>query len=136
MLISGSTDLSGEGVGLGVPVAKFAQRVVFPGRACIVERQKHNHLCTWVVDYELNLEERVTLKSGKSIRKEGFYRLKERFASLHKAIPILCGLIERGNRAFRFTWGLTMTFETTPSAGSVRVSYTVRTQMSFKICLR
>ena len=125
VLIRGSADLSGEGVGLGVPVAKFVHRVVFPGKACIVEQREDNHLCTWVVDYELNLEERVTFKSGKSIRNESFYRLKERFAGLHKAIPISRGLVERGNRALRFTWGLTTTFETTPSAGSVRVSYTV-----------
>ena len=125
VLVRGSADLSGEGVGLGVPVAKFAHRVVFPGKACLVEQRKDNHLCMWVVDYELNLEELVIFKSGKSIRNENFYRLKEWFAGLHKAIPISRGLVERGNRAVRFTWGLTTTFETTPSAGSVRVSYTV-----------
>ncbi|MGD0170938.1 MAG: hypothetical protein ABSB81_02245 [Halobacteriota archaeon] len=125
VLVRGSADLSGKGVGLGVPVAKFAHRVVFPGKACIVEQREDNHLCTWVVDYELNVEERVTFKSGKSIRNESFYRLKERFAGLHKAIPISRGLVERGNRALRLTWGLTTTFETTPSAGGARVSYAV-----------
>jgi hypothetical protein len=125
VLVHGSADLSGEGVGLGVPIAKFAHRVVFPGKAWIVEQREDNYCCTWVVDYELNLEERLTFKSGKSIRNESFYRLKELFASLHKAIPVSRGLVERGNRALRFTWGLTTTFETTPSAGSVRVAYTV-----------
>jgi hypothetical protein len=125
VLVRGFADLSGEGVGLGVPAAKFAHRVVFPGKACIVEQQTDANLCMWVVDYELNLEERVTFKSGKSILNESFHRLKERFAGLHKAIPISRALVEHGNRALRFTWRLTTTFETTPSAGSVRVSYSV-----------
>jgi hypothetical protein len=108
-----------------MPAAKFAHRVFFPGEARLNEQRDESHLSTWVVDYELNLEERVTLKSGKSIRNDGFYRLKEWFASLHKAIPISRDLLEYGNQALRFTWGLSTTFETTPSAGSVRVAYTV-----------
>jgi hypothetical protein len=125
VLVCGSADLSGEGIGLGVPVAKFAHRVVFPGKAQVNEQREDGHLSVWVVDYELNLEERVTLKSGKSIQNDIFYRLTEGFAGLHKAIPISRDLLEYGNRALRFTWGLSTTFETTPSAGSVRVSYTV-----------
>jgi len=46
------------------------------------------------------------------------------FASLHKAAPISRDLLEYGNQALRFTWGLSTTFETTQSAGSVRVAYT------------
>jgi hypothetical protein len=125
VLIRGSADLSGEGIGLGVPVAKFAHRVVFPGGARVNEQRADNHHCTWVVDYDLNLEERVTLKSGESIHNDSFYRLTEGFAGLHRAIPISRGLTERFNRALRFTWGLSTTFETTSSAGTARVSYTV-----------
>ena len=107
-----------------MPAAKFAHRVFFPGEARLNEQREDSHHCTWVVDYELNLEERVTLKSGKSIQNDAFYRLKERFASLHKAAPISRDLLEYGNQALRFTWGLSTTFETTLSAGSVRVAYT------------
>ncbi|MGP8134515.1 MAG: hypothetical protein ACLQAL_09665 [Halobacteriota archaeon] len=125
VLMRGSTVLSGVGIGVGVPVAKFAHRVVFPGKAQVNEQRDDSHLSVWVVDYELNLEERVTLRSGKSIQNDIFYRLTEWFAGLHKAIPISRDLLEYGNRALRFTWRLSTTFETTPSAGSVRVSYTV-----------
>ena len=38
-LVRGSADLSGEGIGLGVPVAKFAHRVVFPGEAQVDEQE-------------------------------------------------------------------------------------------------
>jgi hypothetical protein len=124
VLVCGSVDLSGEGVGLGTPVAKFAHRVVFPGKVHVNEQREDSHLSTWVVDYTLNLEEHVTLKTGKSIRNDIFYRLTEWFAGLHKAIPISRNLIEYCNRALRFMWGLSTTFETTPSAGSVRVAYT------------
>jgi hypothetical protein len=82
VLLCGSTDLSREGVGLGVPIAKFAHRVFFPGEARIIERLTDDQLRTWIVDYELNLEERLTLKSGKKIRSENFYALKEWFAGL------------------------------------------------------
>jgi hypothetical protein len=125
VLTAGTDDLSGEGVGLGVPVAKFAHRAVFPGRARVIEQLVDGHLCTWVVDFDLNLEERVALKSGESIQNDSFYWLKERFAGLHKAVPISRRLIEDFNRALRFTWGLSTTFETTSSAGIARVSYTI-----------
>jgi hypothetical protein len=125
VLVCGSADLSGEGVGLGAPVVKFGHRVIFPGKARVNEQLEDGHVSTWVVDYTLNLEERVTLKSGKSIHNDTIYRLTEWFAGLHKAIPISRDLIEYGNRAFRYTWGLSTTFETTPSAGNVRVAYTV-----------
>jgi hypothetical protein len=125
VIVSGAVDLCGEGVGLGVPVAKFTHRVVFPGKARVNEQRADNHRCTWVVDYELNLEELVTMKSGESIHNDSFYRLKEGFAGLHRAIPISRGLTEGFNRALRFMWRLSTTFEPTSSAGTIRVSYTV-----------
>jgi len=125
VLVSGSADLSGEGVGLGVPIAKFARHVFFPGKARIIERLTDDQLCTWIVDYELNLEERLTLKSGKKIQSENFYALKEWFAGLHKAIDASRGLIEWSSSALRRTWGLSTTFEPTRSVGNVHVSYTV-----------
>jgi hypothetical protein len=88
VLVCGSTDLSGEGVGLGVPLAKFAHRVFFPGKARIIERLTDDQLRTWIVDYELNLEERLTLKSGRKIRSENFYALKECLrASIKHLVP-------------------------------------------------
>ena len=124
VLVAGPSDLSGEGVGLGVPVAKFGHRAVFPGGARVIEQRADNHRCTWVVDYDLNLEERITLKNGETIQNDSFYRLKELFAGLHKAVPISRGLIECLNRGLRFAWGLSTTFEMMPSAGTTRVSYT------------
>ncbi|MGZ8885908.1 MAG: hypothetical protein ACXW1O_04975 [Halobacteriota archaeon] len=125
VLVCGSADLSGEGVGLGVPIAKFARHVFFPGKARIIERLTDDQLCTWIVDSELNLEERLTLKSGKKIQSENFYALKEWFAGLHKAIDASRGLIEWSSSALRRTWGLSTTFEPTRSVGNVHVSYTV-----------
>jgi len=125
VLVRGSADLSGEGVGLGVPIAKVAYRVFFPGKAHIIERLTDDQLHTWIVDYELNLEERLTLKSGKKIQSENFYALKERFASLHKAIGASRGLIEYSSSALRRTLGLSTTFEPTCSVGNVCVSYTI-----------
>ncbi len=125
VLVSGSVDLSGEGIGLGVPVVKFAHHVVFPGEACIIEQRGDSHVTTWVVDYALNLKERVTLKSGKSIQNGAFYRLTEGFAGLHRAIPLSRDLIELGNRVLRRIWRLNTSFERTPSAGIVRVVYTI-----------
>jgi hypothetical protein len=130
VLACGSTDLSGEGVGFGVPVAKFAHRVFFPGKARVIERRKDPHLCAWIADYELNLEERLTLKSGKSIQSETFYAVKEWFAELHKAVGTSRGLFECTSSALRWTWGLRTTFETAPSAGNVRVSYTIDSRES------
>ncbi len=46
VLLCGSTDLSREGVGLGVPIAKFAHRVFFPGEARIIERLTDDQLRT------------------------------------------------------------------------------------------
>ena len=125
VLVCGSIDLSGEGVGLGVPAAKFAHRVFFPGKAHVIERINDRRLRSWIADYDLNLEERLTLKSGKKIRSENFYALKEWFAGLHKAIGASRGLIECSSNALRRTWGLNTTFEPTSSVGNVRVSYTV-----------
>jgi hypothetical protein len=125
VLVCRSTDLSGEGVGLGVPAAKFAHRVFFPGKARIIERLTDDQLCTWIVNYELNLEERLTLKSGRKIQSEKFYALKEWFAGLHKAIGASRGLIECSSSAIRRTWGLSTTFVPTCSVGNVRVSSTV-----------
>ncbi|HYC20416.1 MAG TPA: hypothetical protein VEF35_07375 [Candidatus Bathyarchaeia archaeon] len=65
------------------------------------------------------------MKSGERKRNDSFYRLKEGFSGLHGAIPISRGLTEVFNRALRFTWRLSTTFEQTSSAGTVRVSYTV-----------
>ncbi|MGZ4893850.1 MAG: hypothetical protein ACXVIS_07260 [Halobacteriota archaeon] len=125
VLVCGSADLSGEGVGLGVPIAKFARHVFFPGKARIIERLTDGQLCSWIVEYELNLEERLRLKSGKKIQSETFYALKERFASLHKAIGASRGLIECSSSALRQTLGLSTTFEPTHSVGKMRVSYSI-----------
>jgi len=125
VLVCGSVDLSGEGVGLGVPIAKFAHHVFFPRKACVIERLTDDQLSSWIVDYELNLEERLTLKSGKKIQSKNFYALKELFAGLHKTIGASRGLIEYSSSALRRTLGLSTTFELTRSVGNVRVSYTI-----------
>jgi hypothetical protein len=136
VLVCGSIDLSGEGVGLGVPAAKFAHRVFFPGKAHVIERKKDHDLRLWIADYELNLEERLTLKSGQKIRSENFYALKEWFAGLHKAIGVSRGLIECSSNALRRTWGLSTTFEPTRSVGNVRVSYAVDSRArELRICV-
>lgn len=125
VLVCRSVDLAGEGVGLGVPIAKFAHRVFFPGKACVIERLTDDQLHTWIVDYELNLEERLTLKSGKKIQSKNFYALKELFAGLHKTIGASRALIEYSSSALRRALGLSTTFELTRSVGNVCVSYTI-----------
>ncbi len=123
-LVYESMDLSGEGIGLGVPVLKFKRRVVFPGGVTFEERW-NDDCCTWIVDYELNLEERVILRNGKSIKSGSFYELTERLAALHRAKPFSRNLIERLNTALRRMYGIDTAFETTTPVATIRVSYVI-----------
>ena len=125
VLFHDSIDLSGEGVGFGVPVVKYGHRVFFPGTARIRERRQDT-LCIWTIAYELNVEERVVLKNGRRVHIDAFYALKERLAWLHKSIPVSRGLIEWINDAFRRAYGIHTTFDETSSVGSVVVSYTIK----------
>lgn len=123
-LVYESVDLSGEGIGLGVPVLKLKRRVVFPGSGAFEERWNDDR-CTWIMDYELNLEERVTLRDGKSIKSGGFYELMERLAALHRAKPVSRNLIERLSTVLRRMYGIDTTFETTSPVATIRVSYVI-----------
>ncbi|HYA32760.1 MAG TPA: hypothetical protein VEG65_02005 [Candidatus Bathyarchaeia archaeon] len=118
-------DLSGEGVGLGVPVIKFAQRAFFPGTARVIARKASEGFSVWVVEYDFNLVERVALERGHVVHNADFYRLIEGFAVLYRTIAIWRGIIERFDRALRFIWRLTTTFERTASVGLMRVSYCI-----------
>ncbi len=124
VLVHKARDLSGEGVGLGVPVVKFGRNVFFPGYAHVTEQRDHR-LCTWTVNYALDLEERITWKSGRAIQSDKLHELKERFAGLYRAVPQSRGLIEYVNNMLRRTYGVCTTFTHTRSAGTVRVSYVV-----------
>jgi hypothetical protein len=105
-------------------VAKIGHRVFFPGKARVTEQQKDLHLFEWIADYELNLEERLMLKSG-TIRSNRVYAVQEWFSGLHKTIRISRGLIECTSNVLRRMWGLGKTFEEVPPSGNVRVSYSI-----------
>lgn len=106
VLLHGSADLSGEGVGLGVPVAKSAHRVFFPRKARLTERKEDPYRCVWIADYALNLEERLVLNGSKSIQSESFYALKELFAQIHKTVGAARNLFEYASSALRRVRGL------------------------------
>ncbi|MGZ4920191.1 MAG: hypothetical protein ACXV6L_08300 [Halobacteriota archaeon] len=124
VLVHESHDLSGEGVGLGVPVVKFGRHVFFPGYARVTAQRDHRH-CAWTVNYALNLEERITLKSGRTIKSDKLHELKERFAGVHRAVPLSRGLIEYVNDMLRRTYGICTTFTQTHSVGTVPVCYVI-----------
>ncbi|TAN37178.1 MAG: hypothetical protein EPN24_06485 [Candidatus Methanoperedens sp.] len=117
-------DLSEEGIGFGVPVLKFGHETIFPGNAC-VSTEKDGDISVVNIDYDMNLVERMVVKSSKRIDSEAFYKIKEYFSWLHRKYPQLRGILICSSNSLRRTCDIETRFETIASAGIASVVNTV-----------
>ncbi len=124
VLVRENRDLSEEGIGFGVPVLKFGHETIFPGNAS-VSTEKNGDISTVIIDYDMNLAERMVVKSRKRIESEAFYKIKEYFSWLHRKYPQLRGILVRSSNSLRRTCDIETRFEKIASAGTANVVNTV-----------
>ncbi len=124
MLVHENRDLSEEGIGFGIPVLKFGHETIFPGNAC-VSTEKDGDISVVKIDYDMNLVERMVVKSSKRIDSEAFYKMKEYFSWLHRKYPQLRGILVRSSNSLRRTCDIETRFEKIASAGIASVVNTV-----------
>ncbi len=79
VLVHENRDLSEEGIGFGVPVLKFGHETIFPGNACVTT-EKDGDTSMVKIDYDMNLVERMVVKSSKRINSKTFYKIIEYFS--------------------------------------------------------
>jgi len=127
VLVLENRDISEEGIGFAVPVLKFGNETIFPGNAC-VSTEKDGDISVVKIDYDMNLVERMVVKSSRRIESEAFYRIKECFSWLHRKYPLLRGILVQSSNSLRRTWGLETRFEKIACAGMVSVVNTVNTK--------
>ena len=125
VLTIGNKDLSEEGVGFGVPVLKFGNETIFPGRRIITSTEKHDETIV-KVDYDMNLVERMAIKGRKKISGGTFYKIKEVFSRLHREHPGLRRIITHASIELRHAFNVDTIFEEASSAGIVSVLYLIR----------
>lgn len=126
VLVHENRDLSEEGIGFAVPVLRFAHETIFPGNAC-VSTEKDGDISVVNIDYDMNLVERMAVKSSERIDCEGFYRIKEYFSWLHREYPKLRRVLVRSSNSLRRNFGIESRFEKIACAGIVSVVNTVNT---------
>jgi hypothetical protein len=88
LLRLGDRDLSGEGVGFGLPVAVLGGRTVFPGSAKVEVEHGGVDGSEWVsvrADYDLCMVERLLLGGKRPISSPRFYRLRERSSAVFRS---------------------------------------------------
>jgi hypothetical protein len=126
-------DLSEEGVGFGVPVFRIGLETIFPGswRSWTKEDGKFAVLRA---DYEMNLISRMARK-GRKIERKITYQVRERLSSLHRKYPGVRGVFMSASQALRRAFLLQDVFEEIPTAGLVRVVYTIG-DCSIHVCLQ
>ncbi len=123
VLVHGNKDMSEEGLGFGVPILKFGQRVIFPGRGHITSRKEEER--TFVkIDYDLNLAETMSFK-GRRIKSSPFYRITEYLSGLHREYPFTRALLTQGSIAARRIFEIETGFEEVASAGLASVEYDI-----------
>jgi len=127
VLVLENRDISEEGIGFAVPVLKFGNETIFPGNAC-VSTEKDGDISVVKIDYDMNLVERMVVKSSRRIESEAFYRIKECFSWLHRKYPLLRGILVQSSNSLRRTWGLETRFEKIACAGMVSIVNTVNTK--------
>ncbi|MFZ3166153.1 MAG: hypothetical protein WA130_00970 [Candidatus Methanoperedens sp.] len=127
VLVHENKDLSEEGIGFAVPVLKFGHETVFPGNA-YVTTEKDGDKSVVRIDYDMNLVERMVVKSSTRIDSEAFYRIKECFSWLHRKYPQLRGILVRSSNSLRRTCDIETRFEKIACAGIVSVVNTVNTK--------
>lgn len=124
VLVHENRDLSEEGIGFGVPVLKFGHETIFPGNACVTA-EKDGDISVVKIDYDMNLVERMVVKSSKRIDSKAFYKIKEYFSWLHREYPQLRGILVRSSNSLRRTCDIETRFEKIASAGIASVVNTV-----------
>lgn len=106
-------DISGEGMGFGVPVIRVKGRTIFPGSAIVrIEEspEEASELVHVHVVYSMDRVQTVHLGGGKAVGSRRFYRLHEwaaavhrRFRSLRKFLSWGGGVLKSVGRA-DFDW--------------------------------
>ncbi len=124
VLVHENRDLSEEGIGFAVPVLKFGHETIFPGNACVTI-EKDGDISVVKIDYDMNLVERMSVKSSKRIDSKAFYKIKECFSRMHRKYPQLRGILVGSSNSLRRTCGMETRFENIASAGIARVVNTV-----------
>lgn len=128
VLIYRNKDLSEEGVGFGVPVLKFGHEAIFPGSKRVTA-EKNNDTVVIMIDYDLNLVERMAIRGNKKINSRAFYKIKEWFHGLYREHPgfrgVLMPAFDIVSRICGSIWGIETRFDKVVSAGSVCVTYTI-----------
>ncbi|HMB44490.1 MAG TPA: hypothetical protein VKL21_01580, partial [Candidatus Methanoperedens sp.] len=127
VLVHENRDLSEEGIGFAVPVLKFGHETIFPGNACVTT-EKDGDTSVVKIDYDMNLVERMVVKSSKMIDSEAFYKIKECFSWLHREYPRIRGILVRSSNSLRRTCDIETRFEKIASKGIASVVNTVNTK--------
>ncbi len=120
LLVHENRNLSEEGIGFGVPVLKFGHETIFPGYAWITT-EKDSDTAVVKIDYDMNLVERIAVKSCKRIDNKAFYKIKEYFSWLHREYPLLRGILIRSSNSLRRTCDLETRFVKVASVGMASV---------------
>lgn len=124
VLFHENRDLSEEGIGFGVPVLKFGHETVFPGNACVTT-EKDSDTIVVKIDYDMNLVERMAVKSCKRIDNKVFYKIKEYFSWLHREYPLLRGILVRSSNSLRRICDIETRLEKVASTGIASVVNTI-----------
>jgi len=114
----GGLELCEEGVGFGVPVLKEPWETIFPGGLRV-----RTGPSVAVVEYEMNLVERLSLPTRRSLPAALLNALREPLALLHRRLPVLRKPLTGISNFLRALFGIRTTFERAPSRGTIRVTY-------------
>jgi len=127
VLVHENRDLSEEGIGFAVPVLKFGHETIFPGNAYITT-EKDGDTSMVKIDYDMNLVERMMVKSSRKIDSKAFYKIKECFSWLHWEYPLFRMFLVHSSDLLRRNCGMKTRFEKISSAGIISVVNTVNTK--------
>jgi hypothetical protein len=102
------------------PVLRYRHETIFPGNARVTT-EKNGDTTVVNIDYNMNLVERMVVKSRKKIESKPFYKTKEYFSGLHREYPQLRRILVRSSNSLRRTCGIETKFEKVASAGIVSI---------------
>ncbi len=116
----GPVDLSEEGVGFGVPVLKQPRETIFPGTLRVAATCGGS---VAVAEYEMDLVERLSLRTRRSLVSAVLNAVREPLALLHRRYPLLRNALSGVSNTMRSAFGIRTTFVHTESLGCIRVTY-------------
>jgi hypothetical protein len=117
-------DLSEEGIGFGVPVFKFEEEAIFPGRwRARIEEHEDNTLI--IANYAMNLTSRMARRGG-LMKSRSFYRARNAFSLLHRDRPSLRKGLALSSAICRKVFQLEDAFAEVPPLGLVGATYTLK----------